>query len=349
MRRIIGFGLAVLIVFFIFVGVSRSDFEGAKTGKTLMSFKTEVPADKDKKSKIQPGIINIPNAFDVVGKHINEQNTKANTTDRPEADNANSNKGNVPDTGKAAINNQVTGQGQVTGNNSKANNDPLSDKTDTAKSVKVRKVDPKKPMVALTFDDGPHPRYTAEILDALKKNDGLATFFILGSRAEKYPDAVKSIAKSGNQIGNHTYDHKELTKLNKSGINNEINKTAGILENITGLSNYVIRPTYGSVNGNVKMYAGSPLILWSIDTLDWKTRDKNKIVQQALKRVKDGDIFLMHDIYKTTADAAEVVIRELKAKGYQLVTIDELYQARGVSLENGKEYFSCPPAVLNKK
>ena len=213
------------------------------------------------------------------------------------------------------------------------------------------RIDPDKPMVALTFDDGPHPKYSMEIAEALKKNDALATFFVLGSRAEKYKSTVNKIAENGNEIGNHTYSHRELTRLKKVEIQSEIRKTSDILKAITGKTPFLTRPSYGSVNDNVKTYAGSPLILWSVDTQDWKSRDKDKIVHRTMSTVKDGDIILMHDIYKSSADAAKVVISELKAKGYQMVTISQLYQARGISLENGKEYFECSTyyAGKNKK
>lgn len=212
-----------------------------------------------------------------------------------------------------------------------------------------RELDPNKPMVALTFDDGPHPKYTAEILESLKENDAVATFFVVGSRAEKYKNTIKSIVEGGNEIGNHTYDHKELTKLSKKEIEYEITKTSNILKSITGKAPTITRPTYGSINKNVRLYAGSPLVLWSIDTMDWKSRNKNKIVNITLKNVKDGDIILMHDIYKSTADAAKVVIKELKSKGYQMVTVSELYQAREVTLENGQAYHKCTPKSSVKK
>lgn len=213
------------------------------------------------------------------------------------------------------------------------------------------RIDPDKPMVALTFDDGPHPKYSIEIAEALKKNDALATFFVLGSRAEKYKSTVNKIAENGNEIGNHTYSHRELTRLKNVEIQSEIRKTSDILKAITGKTPFLTRPSYGSVNDNVKTYAGSPLILWSVDTQDWKSRDKDKIVHRTMSTVKDGDIILMHDIYKSSADAAKVVISELKAKGYQMVTISQLYQARGISLKNGKEYFECSTyyAGKNKK
>ncbi len=204
-----------------------------------------------------------------------------------------------------------------------------------------RELDKGMPMVALTFDDGPHPKYTAEILESLRENNAVATFFVLGNRAEKYKSTINSIIEGGNELGNHTYDHKELTKLNGKGIESQITRTAEILESITGMTPLVTRPAYGSINDNVKLYAGSPLVLWSIDTMDWKSRNKNKIINKTLQNVKDGDIILMHDIYKSTADAAKVIIRELKAKGYQMVTISELYGAREVTLQKGHAYYKC--------
>jgi peptidoglycan/xylan/chitin deacetylase (PgdA/CDA1 family) len=202
----------------------------------------------------------------------------------------------------------------------------------------TRQIDPQKPMIALTFDDGPHYEYTNNILDALEKYNGVATFFVLGSRAEKNKDIIKRITEGGNQIGNHTYDHKQLTKLSGKEITDELTKTSDIIQDITSIRPSLLRPTYGNVNDNVRLYADAPLILWSIDTLDWKSRNKKKIVNAALKKVRSGDIILMHDIYKSTAMAAEVIIKELSSRGYQLVTVEELYEAKGVGLLKGKAY-----------
>lgn len=210
------------------------------------------------------------------------------------------------------------------------------------------KLDGNRPMVALTFDDGPHPKYTLEILDALKKNNARATFFVVGSRAERYKEVISRIRENGNEIGNHTYDHRELTKLSGGDITGELGRTTGILEHITGTKPVLTRPTYGSVNDKVRKYAGSPLVLWSIDTLDWKTRNTDKIVRQTMTNVKDGDIILMHDIYKTTAEAAEKIIEKLNALGYDIVTVSDLYKARGIDLQNGKEYYSCSLSKAKK-
>lgn len=217
----------------------------------------------------------------------------------------------------------------------------IKQETVTKSAMAVSQQDIHAPMVAITFDDGPHPKYSLEIAEALKKHGAVATFFVLGSRAEKYKSTIAAIAKNGNEIGNHTYSHKELTRLKKTEIINELGKTSDILKDITGVKPVLIRPAYGSVNDKVRLYAGSPLILWSIDTLDWKTRDTEKIIHKTLNEVKDGDIILMHDIYGTTAKAAEVIIRELKARGYRMVTVSQLYKARGTDLKPGRKYDHC--------
>lgn len=219
-----------------------------------------------------------------------------------------------------------------------ANKDIQKSSVEATKSKGERKIDVKKPMVALTFDDGPHLKYTMQIQESLKKYNGLATFFVLGSRAEKYKNVIKSLSENGNQIGNHTYDHKRLTKLSNKDITNDLTKTNNILQDITSIKPSLMRPTYGSINNNVKFYSNAPLILWSIDTLDWKTKNEKMIVKEVTENVKDGDIILMHDIYKATAIASETIIRELSSRGYQLVTIDELYAARGIELVSGKVY-----------
>ena len=213
------------------------------------------------------------------------------------------------------------------------------------------KIDNNKPMVALTFDDGPHPQYTDKILEALKKYGGSGTFFVVGSRAEKYKSTVKKIFDSGNEIGNHSYSHKELTRVSGREMKAEIKKTGDLIAEITGVAPILTRPTYGSVNKNVRLYAGMPLILWSIDPLDWKTRDRDMIVHNVLSNIKDGDIVLLHDIYNSTADASEIIIRELTERGFQLVTVSQLCEARGVTPEVGKVYdkFTTNSIAENKK
>jgi peptidoglycan/xylan/chitin deacetylase (PgdA/CDA1 family) len=196
-------------------------------------------------------------------------------------------------------------------------------------------------MIALTFDDGPSPEYTPEILKALSANDAKATFFVLGSQAEQHPDILKQIAESGNEIGNHSYSHLDLTKLEEPALDYQVLTTQEIVKRETGKVPVLLRPPYGSFNEAVKKF-GMPIILWSIDTLDWQSKNPDVIHNRVLSNVKDGDIIIMHDIYKSSAEAVSRIIPELKRKGYQLVTVSELAKARGISLKPGNVYGSLP-------
>lgn len=198
-------------------------------------------------------------------------------------------------------------------------------------------VDPNKPMVALTFDDGPGAR-TEELLDVLDRHGARATFFMQGVNVERYGDAVKKMTDIGCEIGNHSYDHPYLTKLDEKGIREQIGKTDALLAEKGGQRSTVMRPPFGAINEDVKKYVGKPLILWSIDTLDWKTRNAKATIDTVMKNVSDGDIILMHDIHKESIDAAIELIPKLIDKGYQLVTVSEMAEARNISMKNGGKY-----------
>ncbi len=200
-------------------------------------------------------------------------------------------------------------------------------------------IDPDKKMVALTFDDGPG-RYTKQIVNCLKKNNAKATFFVIGSQIDSYKSSLKAASEIGCDIGNHTDTHPEMTKLSEEEIKNQISRTDKKVKKVTGKTPTLVRPPYGSVNGKVAQAVGKPMILWSIDTRDWQTRNKEKTVNAVMENVKDGDIILMHDIYKPTKEAACTLIVQLKRKGYQLVTVSELAKYRGYKLTKGKVYHS---------
>jgi len=184
-------------------------------------------------------------------------------------------------------------------------------------------------LVALTFDDGPHPEHTSRLLDVLRSERVRATFFVLGTQAEKNPDVLLRAAADGHQIGNHTYNHKDLTKLGPEQRGTEIERGAALIEDLTGLRPAVMRPPYGASNKAVQDAADTPLILWQIDPRDWSTRDADKSYEHVMVHVQDGDIILLHDIYEATVDAAERLIPALKAQGYIFVTVDQLLDARG--------------------
>ena len=206
-------------------------------------------------------------------------------------------------------------------------------------SVFTNVVDPDKKMVALTFDDGPG-KYTQEIVDCLKKNDARATFFVLGCNVNSYKSAVKNANKIGCEIANHSYDHTILTRLSAEQVKKQMKDTDAKIKKITGSKTTLMRCPGGGVNKTVQVAVGKPIILWSIDTLDWKTRNTDKTISAVMNNVKDGDIVLMHDIHEPTKRAALYLIPQLKKKGYQLVTVSELAKYRGYKLKKGTIYHS---------
>lgn len=206
------------------------------------------------------------------------------------------------------------------------------------KGVLYRKIDKKKKMVALTYDDGPSAN-TPKILDTLEKYDAVATFFVVGNRVSTYANTVKRAYGMGCEIGNHTYEHKILTRADAAGIREQVSKTNAAVKNITGTDPIVMRPPGGCVNDTVKSQTSMPMILWSIDTLDWRTRNAASTKTAVLDHVKDGDIVLMHDLYEATANASTTIIPTLVERGYQLVTVSELAECRG-GMKDGCLYYS---------
>ena len=194
-----------------------------------------------------------------------------------------------------------------------------------------------KKSIALTFDDGPSS-FTNRLLDCLEKNNAKATFFMTGTEIASFPDEVKRMKKLGCELGNHTYDHTELTTLSFDEIISEVDKVNEQLINLTGEGASVVRPPYGSVNDTVRSAINLPLILWSIDTLDWKTLNAESTVEEVMNNVKDGSVILMHDIFSTSVDAAEILIPQLIEKGYQLVTVHELAALHQTELSAGATY-----------
>ena len=192
-------------------------------------------------------------------------------------------------------------------------------------------------MVAFTFDDGPSYN-TIKIVNTLVKYDSKATFFLVGNQIEKYAKTMDVLVKNGIDIGNHTYSHKELTKLRDKEILKEIDLTNEVIYNKTGIKPMFLRPSYGAMNKRIKKLSTMPIIIWNIDTLDWKYHNSNKIKDKILKYVSDGDIILMHDTYVATLNAVEMVIPELKKQGYKIVSVSELFKYKGVKPKLGIGY-----------
>lgn len=184
-------------------------------------------------------------------------------------------------------------------------------------------LDPNKKFIALTFDDGPSI-YTKEVINILKKYNCNATFFVLGNKVEMYQDTIRESLKNGNELGNHSYSHKWLIKLDEESLKEQINKTQDIIQEIAGYTPKLLRPTYGSVNQKIRSLDQLEIVLWNVDTLDWKYKSVDRIVSRATKNPKDGNIILMHDIHQRTIKALDKIIPILQNQGFELVTISEM-------------------------
>ncbi|MBR4933293.1 MAG: polysaccharide deacetylase family protein [Clostridia bacterium] len=201
-------------------------------------------------------------------------------------------------------------------------------------------IDPSKPMVALTFDDGPS-QHTDRLLDILATHGGKATFFLVGGNVDYRPDTVKRITADGHEIGGHSIDHKQLTRLSSDEVMRQLSSPRERMYAITGTDSYLVRPPYGAYNDEVKRIAaglGIVFVNWSVDTLDWKYRNAETVHKKIMNSAYDGAIILCHDIHKTTVDAMETVIPALIAKGYQLVTVSDLLSINHDILTAGAVY-----------
>lgn len=199
-------------------------------------------------------------------------------------------------------------------------------------------MDANAPMVALTFDDGPNPDNTRRILKVLEENYSRATFFVVGTNAEKYPEVLQEIASSGSEIGNHTYSHANLTNIDSADVEEEIDKVNRAVKKATGEIATVIRPPYGAYNEEILNQLQQPVILWGVDTEDWESRNAQIVADGILENIEDGDIILMHDIYDSTAEAVEILVPRLKEMGYQVVTVSEMARLKGKELELHKAH-----------
>lgn len=206
----------------------------------------------------------------------------------------------------------------------------------------------KDKLVALTFDDGPG-KFTAELLDYLAAHHVHATFFLIGRNAARYPALIKRMDAEGHAIGNHTQNHARLPRLSAAGVKKEIDDCNAVIRAAVGHDAVMLRAPGGNANATVKAVAkdmGLPIAYWSVDTRDWQSRNTDKIVSAAFAArggIKDGSIVLMHDIYRTTVDAAKIIIPRLEAQGYRFVTVPELLALRRGGAVAGDIYVNGYP------
>lgn len=196
-----------------------------------------------------------------------------------------------------------------------------------------------KKLIAFTFDDGPSYIGTNKLLDNLDKYNARVTFFVLGSRVENYKDTLTKAYKMGNTIGNHTYSHSNLLKLDNYSVMDEIKKTNETIKNITGSEAIYLRPPYGNINSDIKNISNMYTILWDLDTEDWKNKDKDRIADYIVSNAHDGAIVLLHDLYETSVDGALLAMERLEKEGYAFVTIDEMIKIKDIQLDINKNYY----------
>lgn len=178
--------------------------------------------------------------------------------------------------------------------------------------------------IAITFDDGPHPSYTEQLLDGLKERGVHATFFVTGEHAELYPDIIERMIKEGHIVGNHTYSHIQLTKNNREQFREELVRTNEILKEITGEEVQYVRPPYGSWDKSFEKELNMFPVLWTVDPLDWCSKNVGCITEKIVSKTEENDIILMHDYYDTSVTAALQAIDELLEEGYMFVTVEEI-------------------------
>lgn len=178
--------------------------------------------------------------------------------------------------------------------------------------------------IALTFDDGPHPYYTEQLLDGLKERGVQVTFFVTGEHAKLHPDIIKRIYEEGHLIGNHTYSHMQLTAANKEEFKNQLIMTNGVIEEITGEEVVYVRPPYGTWDKAFEKELNMIPVLWTIDPLDWCSRNVACITESVVEKAEENDIILMHDYYDTSVTAALKIVDDLQAEGYTFVTVEEI-------------------------
>ncbi|MBR1931179.1 MAG: polysaccharide deacetylase family protein [Lachnospiraceae bacterium] len=178
--------------------------------------------------------------------------------------------------------------------------------------------------IALTFDDGPHPYYTEQLLDGLKERNVQATFFVTGEHAKLHPDVIRRMKEEGHLIGNHTYSHIQLTSDNRESFKEELIRTNEVLREITGEDVLFVRPPYGTWDKSLEAEVNMFPVLWTVDPLDWCSDNAACVASNVVGKARENDIILMHDYYDSSVTAALSIVDELLAEGYTFVTVDDI-------------------------
>ena len=202
---------------------------------------------------------------------------------------------------------------------------PLAAQVPAYRSVKTDSM-----QIALTFDDGPHPLLTPRILEILDRYGVSATFFMVGVNVENYPETARAVIEAGHEVGNHTYSHHHIERMSPDGVETEIARCEDALEELCEYRPHLFRPPEGAINSSIESCSEEhdyALILWSLDTRDWESKNTEQIVEAVLSNVKAGDIILMHDYigrHSKTPEALEILLPKLIERGFEPVTVSRL-------------------------
>ena len=198
-------------------------------------------------------------------------------------------------------------------------------------------------LVALTFDDGPHREFTPQVVEALNERGAKGTFFMVGSWVGQKEELVRQMAAGGHQIANHSWEHANFSEMDEADIRADVEKSRARLEEVTGQRDFLVRTPFGVRTEAALAAIDSPLILWSQDPAEGQLVSGTEMAAKVIRNVRNGDIILLHDSTQDNLDAACRIMDALQRKGYQFVTVDELFAARGVTPEKGDIYKSLPP------
>jgi len=201
----------------------------------------------------------------------------------------------------------------------------------------------RRPMIALTFDDGPS-RFTAQILDTLAQYDARATFFVLGERVTENPLTTRRIVREEHEILGHSWNHRDMSVQSRANISSAITRTSSVLYGVAGVRTQLFRPPYGAFNARVREVAaelGYALVMWTVDPQDWRLRNQcvDYLYNHIINNAYDGAIVVLHDVFASTADAMELVIPRLIADGFELVTVTELLEYFFGEIVPGRVYY----------
>lgn len=213
----------------------------------------------------------------------------------------------------------------------------------------TRTIDPTKPMIALTFDDGPSEE-TLRIVEELEKYNSKGTFCVVGSRLEMYESVLRATVASGQEIACHTWNHKNLTEISSDRARSQITQVNDLVYEMTGYEIKVLRPPYGDNDKKVRSICadlGMYIAHWKLDTQDWVSRNSSKVYKKIIREVENGAIILCHDLYSTTADAVIQAIPELISDGYQLVTVTEMLSFHKDGIIPGTTYSRIDPENID--